>query len=82
MSVCFGASFSLRMGQFSNPVATHPRTNEFEVPPGRVEQNLLHLGGFLHFSQKVVGVTLNLLTCIVCFTLLGQLLISIEAIWE
>ena len=22
------------MGQFSNPVATHPRTNEVEVPPG------------------------------------------------
>ena len=21
------------MGQFSNPVATHPRTNEVEVPP-------------------------------------------------
>ena len=30
---CFLASFSLRMGQFSNPVATHPRTNEVEVPP-------------------------------------------------
>ena len=27
------ASFSLRMGQFSNPVATHPGTNEVEVPP-------------------------------------------------
>ena len=27
------ASFSLQMGQFSNPVATHPRTNEVEVPP-------------------------------------------------
>ena len=30
---------SLRMGQFSDPVATHPRTNEVEVlpppPPGR-----------------------------------------------
>ena len=25
----------------------------------RVEQNLVHLGRFLHFSQKVVGVTLN-----------------------
>ena len=24
----FLANFSLRMGQFSNPVATHPRTNE------------------------------------------------------
>ena len=24
----------------------------------RVEQNLVHLGRFLHFSQKVVGVTL------------------------
>ena len=23
------------MGQFSNPVATHPRTNEVEVPPPR-----------------------------------------------
>ena len=22
------------MGQFSDPVATHPRTNEVEVPPG------------------------------------------------
>ena len=22
------------MGQFSNPVATHPRTNEVEVPSG------------------------------------------------
>ena len=30
----FLASFSLRMGQFSYPVATHPRTNEAEVPPG------------------------------------------------
>ena len=30
----FLASFSLRMGQFSDPVATHPRTNEAEVPPG------------------------------------------------
>ena len=29
----FLGSFSLRMGQFSNPVATHPRTNEAEVPP-------------------------------------------------
>ena len=29
----FLARFSLRMGQFSNPVATHPRTNEVEVPP-------------------------------------------------
>ena len=25
----------------------------------RVEQNLVHLGRFLHFSQKVVGVTLS-----------------------
>ena len=25
------------MGQFSNPVATHPRTNEVEVPPGTLE---------------------------------------------
>ena len=24
-----------------------------------VEQNLVHLGRFLHFTQKVVGVTLN-----------------------
>ena len=24
----------------------------------RVEQNLVHLGRFMHFSQKVVGVTL------------------------
>ena len=31
----FLASFSLRMGQFSDPVATHPRTNEAEVPPPR-----------------------------------------------
>ena len=31
--VCFWGSFSLRMGQFSNPVATHPRTNEVEVSP-------------------------------------------------
>ena len=29
----FCASFSLRMGQFSNPVATHPRTNKVEVTP-------------------------------------------------
>ena len=29
----FLASFSLRMGQLSDPVATHPRTNEIEVPP-------------------------------------------------
>ena len=29
-----GPAFSLRMGQFSDPVATHPRTNEVEVPPG------------------------------------------------
>ena len=28
-----GASFSVLMGQFSNPVATHPRTIEVEVPP-------------------------------------------------
>ena len=26
----------LRMGQFSHPVATHPSTNEVEVPPGLV----------------------------------------------
>ena len=26
----------------------------------RVEQNLVHLGRLLHFSQKVVGVTLTL----------------------
>ena len=26
----------------------------------RVEQNLMHLGGFLHFSQQVFGVTLTL----------------------
>ena len=25
----------------------------------RVEQNLVHLGRFLHFSQRVVGVTLK-----------------------
>ena len=25
----------------------------------RVEQNLVHLDGFMHFSQKVAGVTLN-----------------------
>ena len=25
----------------------------------RLEQNLVHLGRFLHFSQKVVGVTLS-----------------------
>ena len=25
----------------------------------RAEQNLVHLGRFLHFSQKVVGVTLS-----------------------
>ena len=25
----------------------------------RVEQNLVHLGRFIHFSQKVVGVTLK-----------------------
>ena len=25
----------------------------------RVEQNLVHLGRFLHFSQKVIGVTLK-----------------------
>ena len=25
----------------------------------RVEQNLVHLGRFLHFSQKVVGLTLS-----------------------
>ena len=31
--VRFWASFSLRIGQFSNPVATHPRTNEVEVLP-------------------------------------------------
>ena len=30
----FLARFSLRMGQFTDPVATHPRTNEAEVPPG------------------------------------------------
>ena len=29
----FLASFSLGMGQFSNPVATHPCTNEIEAPP-------------------------------------------------
>ena len=29
----FLASFSLRMGQFSDPVPTHPCTNEAEVPP-------------------------------------------------
>ena len=27
------ASFSLRMGQLSNSVVTHPRTNEVEVTP-------------------------------------------------
>ena len=31
----FLASFSLRMGQFFDPVATRPRTNEAEVPPPR-----------------------------------------------
>ena len=25
----------------------------------RIEQNVVHLGRFLHFSQKVVGVTLT-----------------------
>ena len=29
------------------------------TPNLRVEQNLVHLGRFLHFSQKVVGVTLK-----------------------
>ena len=39
MCVCL-ASFSLRMGQFSDPVATHLRTNEVEMippPPGTTE---------------------------------------------
>ena len=31
--VYWWASISLRMGQFSDPVATHPRINEVEVPP-------------------------------------------------
>ena len=35
----------------------------------RVEQNLVHLGRFIHFSQKVVGVTLKVwctkIACIV-----------------
>ena len=26
----------------------------------RAEQNLVHLGRFMHFSQKVVGVTLSI----------------------
>ena len=30
----FLVSFSLQMGQLSDPVATHPRTNEVEVPSG------------------------------------------------
>ena len=32
VTVCY--IYSLQMGQFSDPVATHPRTNEVEVPPG------------------------------------------------
>ena len=29
----------------------------------RVEQNLVHLSRFMHFSQKVVGVTLRRISC-------------------
>ena len=29
------------------------------TPNLRVEQNVMHLGRFLHFSQQVVGVTLT-----------------------
>ena len=36
------------MGQFSNPVATHPRTNEVEVPPPR--------GCSKRKSRKSIGV--------------------------
>ena len=42
MGLFFGR-FSLRMGQFSNPVATHPRTNEVEVPPGALALAKLYL---------------------------------------
>ena len=34
VSFCLSiSSFSLRMGQFSNSVAAHPRTNKVEVTP-------------------------------------------------
>ena len=39
-----GPAFSLRMGQFSNPVATHPRTNEVEVPPPHRDDRIISKG--------------------------------------
>ena len=58
----FLASFSLRMGQFCNPVATHPRTNEVEVPPPpRVLCSMLsHIDNkamWPHFELCIAGLT-------------------------
>ena len=47
------ASFSLRMGQFSNPVATHPRTNEVEVPPLDVSFISCHVCCLRHFLESI-----------------------------
>ena len=47
------------MGEFSNPVATHPRTNEVEVPPpGDNTQNQMNDKG-LYFSALVFREEIN-----------------------
>ena len=42
------------MGQFSNPVATHPRTNEVEVPPRGVA-----IHNFMFLEQSLVVIVQN-----------------------
>ena len=41
------------MGQFSDPVATHPRTNEVEVPPGLNGKRLLRNLRLYDFSSTL-----------------------------
>ena len=50
----YGASFSLRMGQLSDPVATPPLTNEVEVPPPLQESNITSSSKTIHFHLGMI----------------------------
>ena len=46
----------------------------------RVEQNLVHLGRLLYFSQKVVGVTLSCYPVLECYNMFPGVKLSIRSI--
>ena len=47
------------MGQFSNPVATHPRTNEVEVPPRANKAGILVLFHIIVYRKADVYYIFN-----------------------